>query len=308
MELALYREGRRRIEAAIAEVGQTPELSQARLWLWLGMLWGDEATALALPSKERATAFYRRLGDAAGLGFSLVELAYTLGNMGRLEQAATALAEAGPLLESAGQPKARARRCDGLGVLAARMGDVPAARMHLEEALSLYRRMGAERQAVRTLGNLAELTWQLGELDAAVAGFRETVAILRKSPVTAKSVGFSLSNLAGILTERGELEQALAAAREALPLLLEKGLAWINMDHVALRDALAGRLANAARLAGYVDSTYAAKETTRGPNEARAHVRLQALLRDKLNPAELTRLLAEGATMSEDEACRIALG
>ena len=93
---------------------------------------------------------------------------------------------------------------------------------------------------MRTLGNLAELTWQLGDLDAAVAGFRETVAILRKSPLTAKSVGFSLSNLAGILTERGELEQALAAAREALPLLSEKGLAWINMDHVALRDCPCG--------------------------------------------------------------------
>jgi hypothetical protein len=54
-------------------------------------------------------------------------------------------------------------------------------------------------------------------------------------------------------------------------------------------------------------STFAAKETSRQPNEARARDRLEALLREKLTPEELERLLAEGAKMSEDEACRLAL-
>jgi hypothetical protein len=31
------------------------------------------------------------------------------------------------------------------------------------------------------------------------------------------------------------------------------------------------------------------------------------LLRDKLTPAEIERLLAEGAKLSEEEACRLAL-
>ena len=38
MELALVGEGRQRLEAAIARIEQTPELDQARLWLWLGFL------------------------------------------------------------------------------------------------------------------------------------------------------------------------------------------------------------------------------------------------------------------------------
>ena len=45
----------------------------------------------------------------------------------------------------------------------------------------------------------------------------------------------------------------------------------------------------------------------RQPNEARARERLHALLREKLAADELERLLAEGANMSEDDACRLAL-
>ena len=61
-------------------------------------------------------------------------------------------------------------------------------------------------------------------------------------------------NLAGVRTERRELDDALAAAREGLPLLQEAGYAWNVLDHLALRAALADKLANAARIAGY---TYA---------------------------------------------------
>jgi hypothetical protein len=82
---------------------------------------------------------------------------------------------------------------------------------------------------------------------------------------------------------------------------------WRFVDHAALRAALAGKLANAARVAGFADATYVAKKSLRQPNEARAHARLQVLLREKLHPDELERLLAEGAKMSEDEACRMAL-
>ena len=97
----------------------------------------------------------------------------------------------------------------------------------------------------------------------------------------------ALINLAGVRTERGELDEALAAAREGLPLLQEAGYAWNVLDHLALRAALAGKPANAARIAGYADSIYTAEEATRQPNEARARERLQALLHEKLDTDEL---------------------
>jgi hypothetical protein len=71
--------------------------------------------------------------------------------------------------------------------------------------------------------------------------------------------------------------------------------------------ALTGNTASAARLAGYADAAYTAKATPREANEARARNRLQTLLRESFAAEELDRLLAEGATMSEDEACRLAL-
>ena len=90
-------------------------------------------------------------------------------------------------------------------------------------------------------------------------------------------------------------------------MLHDAGIAWNVLDHLALRAALAGKVASAACLAGFADSSYAAKESPRQPNEARARTRLHALLREKVATDELQRLLAEGAKMSEDEACRLAL-
>jgi predicted ATPase/DNA-binding winged helix-turn-helix (wHTH) protein len=307
--LSLHCEGLQRLEAAVARVGaRTPELDQARLWLWLGLLWCEAAPPQAVAAFERASDLYRRLGDVSGLGYTLVRLGGRLALMSRLDQAAPVLAEAFSVLERAGVPKALALYFEGVGFLKLLTGDLAGARMNYEKALSLYRGAGAERSVLNTLGNLADTTWALGDLDAALAGFRETVALTRMSPLTVRSaVGIYLANLAGVLTERGDLDEALVAAREGLPLLKLGGNAWIFMDHVALRAGMAGKVANAARLAAFTDSTFTAKETSRQPNEVRARKRLQVLLSDKLAPNELERLFDEGAKMSEDEACRIAV-
>ena len=308
MELALVGEGRQRLEAAIARIEQTPELDQARLWLWLGFLRGEATPPLAVAALERAVDLYRRLDDASGLGYSLVLLGGVLVFMGRHDEAAPVLAEAFPVLERAGLQKAIAHYFEVLGSLKLRTADPANARLQMEKALSLYRRTGAERGALRMLGSIADLAWVSGDLDAALAGFRETVALHRKSRLSDRwMLGPSLTNLAGVLTERGDLDEALVAAREGLPLLSNKGYTWIFVDHVALRTALVGKMATAARVAGYADSTFAAKETSRQPNEARARARLQALLHEEFAADELERLRTEGATMSEDEAWRMAL-
>ena len=140
----------------------------------------------------------------------------------------------------------------------------------LEKALALYRSAGAERYALFTLAQLGDVAWSLGDLDAARSGMQETVALLRKSPLASVMLGLCLSNLAGVHTERGELDEALAAAREGLPMLVEGGFAWSHLDHLALRAALAGKLADAARLAGFSDAAFAARKAPRQPNEARS--------------------------------------
>jgi tetratricopeptide (TPR) repeat protein len=265
MELSLAGEGRKRIEAAIARIEGAPELDEARLRLWLGMLWGDTAPLDSVRAKERAVELYRKLGDRSGLGFSLVQLALMLGFMDRFDDATAALDEALPLLEGAGLTRALARHSEVTGFLKMRKGDLAGARMHYEEALSFYRRIGVEREVLRMLGNQADLTWALGDLDAALDGFREAIAIVQRSKfITNSALAFKLSNLSGVHIERGELEEALVTARHSLPMLSAIGAAWINMDHFALRAALTGKTSNAAQLAGYADSVYEAKEASRG--------------------------------------------
>jgi len=306
LELSLHGEGRRRLEPSIDST--TPRLEQARIWLWFGMLLGEAEPIEASVAKARAIDLYRALGDATGLGFALVQLAVASVSTGRLERAAQSLAEARPLLQNARLPKALARYFDVSGFLLRQTNEPLRAREHFERALKLFGSAGAEREALRTLGNLADLTWSLGDLEASVTAFRESVARLRKSPLTtANMLGFNLANLAGVLIEKGELAEALATAREGLPLLNLSGNAWIHADHLALRAALANRFADAARMRGHADSRYAAKQALRHPNEARAHARLEALLHAHLTEADLERLLAEGAALTDDEACSMAL-
>jgi len=306
--LGLFGEGVRRLQGAIDRIGpDTPESHQARLWLWLGRL-VDETPNRALTAFERAVELYRRLDDALGLGHALVRLGRVLAFMGRLPQAETVLDEAYSRLSGVAPPRLLSLYMGHVAFMKTFAGDLAAARAYYERALDLDRKAGDEFGALAIIGNLANVIWALGDLEAAEASTREQVALLRNSPVrTRRLLGYALSNLAGVLTERGKLDQAFVAAHEGLPLVKEDGSAWIFADHVALRAALAGKLSNAARLAGYSQYTWAANEAKRQPIEARAHERLCALLREKLDRGELERLVAEGAKLSEDEACRLAL-
>jgi hypothetical protein len=110
-----------------------------------------------------------------------------------------------------------------------------------------------------------------------------------------------------VLTELGELQEALAVAREGLPLLRESGFAWTAMDHLALRAALAGNVANAARLSGYADAAFHKRDAQREPNEARALAHLHRLLAQQLTADELQALHREGAQLDDDAACRLVV-
>ena len=307
-DLSLYGEGHRWLEAAAAQTSaETPLADEARLWLWLGLSWSLAAPDRAGPALERAIDLYRRLDDTRNLSFALLRLAHEDAMAGRFDRAASLLAEARPLLGDAAPPKVLGDYYDYSAVLKALTGDPAAARSDLETALTLYRSAGAERYALFTLAQLGDVSWSLGDLDAARSGMEETVALLRKSPLTAVMLGLCLSNLAGVYTERGEFDDALTAAREGLPMLVEGGFAWSHLDHLGLRAALAGNLVDAARIAGFSDAAFASRKSPRQPNEARSRDRLQRMLQEQLSPAEFVQLSAEGAVLSEEAACKLAL-
>ena len=55
------------------------------------------------------------------------------------------------------------------------------------------------------------------------------------------------------------------------------------------------------------EAALVAHERVRQPNEMRARASLDAMFRDRLPADKLERLLAEGALLSEDDACGLAL-
>ena len=305
--LGLFGEGVQRLEAAMASIEpHAPELARARLWLWLGRLL-DETPARAHPALERAVELYRKLHDPVGLGLSLMRLGRVLALMGRFEQSKAMLTEARPLLERAG-PKALNHYHFNLGFLKNVMGDPLAARWHYERALELAREEGDELGVLATMGNLAIAKWGLGDLDGAADSLRELLALIRGSPAsTRRLLGFGLMNLAELLIEKNDLQTSLACAREGLPLVKADGSAWIFSDYGSLRAGREGNLAKAALLAGYADYAHASNSGTRSFVTERARARLRALLGEELTALELESLLAEGAKLSENEACPLAL-
>jgi predicted ATPase/class 3 adenylate cyclase len=301
-------EGRRRLETASAKISQdTPEIEQARIWLWAGLLSGESAAMQAATSLGRSVDLYRRLNDPLGLGYALARLGRALGRAGRFDQAEAAFAEALPLLEAAQSTNALGGLYNGWGTLALLRGDHTSAETRWKQALSLFIDGGGGRSALYIRGYLADLTWLRGNLDEAFDQCRECVELIRQLPSKKTSLGLRLGSLAGIHVARGKLEAALDAGRESLQLLNGEGETYMVLDYLALRAALLGKYSNAARTAGYTDSIFTKIAATRPPNQARARTQLETLLQGNLSSDERKGLLEEGAKMNEDQACRVAL-
>lgn len=307
--LSLHAEAVRRLCGAAALIdANTPKTDEARLRLWLAIVLEHSEPEHALASAERAAALYAELGDDEALLHSQIRVARVLTGMSRLDRASSVLAEAWPLLGRIELPKLGGLYHSTSGFLALLRGEPLEARAAYERALRLFREAGNERGSIACVGSYANVCWAMGDLDAANASFREAVTMARgPSPGMKGLLGFALGHLAAVLTERGDIAAALEAAREGVPMLAETGNAWRLTDHLALLAALAGRIDAAARVAGFADASFGARQP-RESNEARARERLGRLLGEKLAPAAREQLLAEGAALSEEEACRLALG
>jgi predicted ATPase/class 3 adenylate cyclase len=305
-QLSLFAEARQRLDAIVANVtGATPRTA-ARFWMAVGMMSSEASRSRATAAYERAIEHFRQADDPIGVGETLLHL-IRIRVTATVTETGALLAEAEPLIERSGSPRLQVRLAMVRGVVALAAGDFPVARTHLNTGLALARTAGSERDVLIMLNTLADTSWALGDLDGAIADTREVIARLRQSQLpTTYTLGYALANLAGALTERGDLEEAISVAREAMLVLRDEGSYWF-LDHVALCVALGGNVDDAARLEGFCNAAFRAQGDERSPNEARLRARLLDLLHDRLTPDALERLLAEGAKLSEEEACRLAV-
>ena len=307
--LSLGNEAAQRLEVAIAGLSaNTPPAVEASVWLAEGLAHSGTRPERAIPAEMRAVALARGLSDDLMLGIALQAAGGGLALAGRADEAAVLIDEAQPLLERSGRPRMQAIIHTSMGLVCAARNNGYQASEHFAASARLARAGGFDGAAFQALGNLADSLWMQGDLDGALTAARDALAQSSQSAFATRSnVGLALANLHGILVERGDLAEAASVGRGFIGFARDAGAAWIVLDHYALRLAKSGHYEAAARVIGWNGAAVQAKDVHRQINEQRACDSTMSLLRANLAAAELERLCADGARMSEDEVCRQAV-
>jgi tetratricopeptide (TPR) repeat protein len=233
-------------------------------------------------------------------------------------------AEAAPLLHTAlGVARAHADERLIVNVLKqlvyerSQAGDLVRARAHAGEALRrIYDAGVAEREIASTLSILGEAEFLAGNVERALElGAEASVAAHRDS--RRRNLAPVLLNLAAYRIAVDGWDEARAASIEVLALAPDtQRLIWRAwaMQHLAAVAILSadraapdrGRIADAARIVGYVDARVAVLGTPREYTEQQEYERVRAALCALLDEAETARLLTAGATLNEERAAALA--
>ncbi|MEZ5622073.1 MAG: hypothetical protein R3E78_12690 [Burkholderiaceae bacterium] len=307
LSLSLYAEVDALLQQAAESIGPgCPPALQADLALATALALGQRNQQATIRHARAAAARYRELGDRLRLGFALCVLGRAHASE-RDAEAEAILREAGPLLEASGRPRLRATAHGAMALRFGTLRRVDEAMRETQSALALYREAGADSAVLHSLVSLADLHWMKGELERAIALTRDAHERQRQSPFADRlSCAYSGANLFGMLVEHGELADARALGRPLLGELVQFGIAHGWSDHYASCLARSDRAADAVRLVGWGDALRAAKGLRRQPNEQRARDTVLAMAREVLGADAVGPVLAEGAGLGSEEACRLA--
>jgi predicted ATPase/class 3 adenylate cyclase len=118
-------------------------------------------------------------------------------------------------LRAVGNAERLADLLNKAGLLAYRLGELPAAEAHYDEALAIYRQIGAARGQASVLNNLGNIADRRGDLTRAAAQYQEVLDLCRESGFV-RGQAASLNNLGNIACQQGKLAEAEQFCREAL--------------------------------------------------------------------------------------------
>jgi predicted ATPase/transcriptional regulator with XRE-family HTH domain len=300
-------EGRYWISLALERVSeaQQPHVA-ARLRLALAYLSSGKRRQDAA---ERAMQLYASAGDVRRAARAQRELAWALMQMGRLDEAQAANAQA-LATSRACEDAWNAAVCLNVQASIARVrGDGCAARELFAQALAAYRALGDESGTAVVLTNVAELEFANGHPEQALCAASEALEIHVRGK-NATSIATGHTNSAAYRIALGDLTEARESAREGLRVARqgrnELSIA-IALQHLALLAALGGDARRGAQLLGYVDAQYTALGLQREPTERWGYEKLITALRETLSADEIAALAADGAAWSEDQAVEEAL-
>jgi len=301
-------EGLRRCEQALARVdASTPPALEARLQINWSMLAHPRSGAAERAAAERAVTLYRALGDRRGLYLAVSRLAVVAALNGDLAASESAALESQRLHDVSWPLASRFHLLNARGFFLHCSGRYKENHAVNEEYLRVAVAVDDTTLVRAGLLYLEQTAQAQGHFDAAVARGRELVAMLRRDRFSGP-IETALGNLSAALIALGQLDEALTIAREAAALQAQMATLWLWLDSIGLLAFKRGRVAEAARALGRAEAVNARHGYRRQPNEQRQRDELLALLEQALPAAELNRLMAQGAALSDEEAAQAALG
>lgn len=304
----LFVEVRKWLSLAKAKLSETtPAALRARLHAAMATALshgGYNPSDQAVEALQHAAALCCAPPERAWRGILLAHLGLLRANRGeasRLEQLLTE--ERSKFEQTAGGP---AWQHLLTGMLKFIQGDPSQGRRSFQAAVKL-----ASDAGVLGLRDFAEMS--LGVYLVRAGDYAEAAQLLRSLRDRLRQSSFvdmrrllgATGFLSRALAEIGEHAQALAEMREAVSIARRIGTVGVFCDSFVAVTALAGRYEDAARLAGWADAIHKGFGKF-GVVPRPQRVRVSLILQGALPEAELDRLLAEGAQLTEDEACRIA--
>jgi non-specific serine/threonine protein kinase len=282
-----------------------PAELRAPLWLSLARMQHEcnSPTAL-LEAASRACELFEAAGDERGLATALRERGIAQMHVGSFDDSERDLQRSLEMFRRFGDVRMVARTLGSLGGLRQLQGQFEDARSLMVEVLQLSKEIEDERSAIVMSMNIAETDFALGDAERAAERARENLA---QDPMLRKSVDLRATqeaNLAAYLFALGQDEEArsmaLLALRDA-----DYYYAAVPIQHIAAIISPSDP-ERAARLLGYSGKILGISGFSVERTEQYTRERLMATLREKLDPALLARLLAEGASMPEEQAHKLA--
>jgi len=190
-------------------------------------------------------------------------------------------------------------------------GNYSQARSYLEQSLKIWGEIDPawKLESSRILTFLGDVALNLGEEEHARSLYEITASILREHG-DKNFLAYSVRRLGQLACRQGDYENAIALCKESLILNQKVGDRRGVMACIAAFAAIAvarGKFEHAARLMATVEPQLASMGTRLLQLDKFEYERNLALLREQLDEKALTRLLAQGRTMTLEQAIAAAL-
>jgi predicted ATPase/class 3 adenylate cyclase len=299
MRLTLLSEGTQWCERALGNGALLPVDIEARLRYTLSMLYNNQgATKNALAQALAAESLYRRAGDVRGLTRALSQVANQRGREKHLDEAKSAAQEALRLARELGDNRLLAdvlRRC----AVSFSMEGVEVVRAMYEESVALLKALGHDDDTARALSWWGQFETEVGNYNGAVR------RLIDARPLAGEELAVSIvGDMACCYLLMGDRANAELSVREALA-MAEK---FRDSIQIAFAISYIAALSveckpnEAAQLIGYAEELLRTAGWERPGYERTMVDALGDTLKRQLTDGNLSRLLAKGAAMREEEA------